>query len=68
MKVEMNPIWQQKKLVKFCKENGILVAAYSPLGGIGISAWGDNRVMECDILQDIAKSNGKTLAQVLYIF
>ncbi|XP_071686420.1 D-galacturonate reductase-like [Rutidosis leptorrhynchoides] len=62
--VKMNPLWQQKKLNKFCKENSILVTAYSPLGAVGNNAWGHNRVMECDILKDIAKSKGKTVAQV----
>ncbi|KAI3778719.1 hypothetical protein L2E82_08102 [Cichorium intybus] len=62
--VEMNPLWQQKKLVQFCKENNILVTAYSPLGGFGNYVWGHNRVMECDILQEIAKSKGKTVAQI----
>ncbi|XP_021997522.1 D-galacturonate reductase [Helianthus annuus] len=62
--VEMNALWQQKKLNEFCKENGIVVTAYSPLGAAGNSAWGDNHVMECDVLQDIAKSKGKTVAQI----
>ncbi|KAM0019770.1 putative D-galacturonate reductase [Helianthus debilis subsp. tardiflorus] len=62
--VEMNPLWQQKKLNRFCKENGIVVTAYSPLGATGNSAWGHNRVMECDILQGIAESKGKTVAQI----
>ncbi|KAI3516860.1 hypothetical protein L1887_15965 [Cichorium endivia] len=62
--VEMNPLWQQKKLTRFCKENSILVTAYSPLGAFGNNAWGHNRVMECDILQEIAKSKGKTVAQI----
>ncbi|CAH1415026.1 unnamed protein product [Lactuca virosa] len=61
--VEMNPIWQQKQLNEFCKENNIILTAYSPLGAIG-NAWGDNRVIECDVLQDIAMSKGKTTAQI----
>ncbi|KAL6186464.1 hypothetical protein ACLB2K_042584 [Fragaria x ananassa] len=35
--VEMNPFWQQKKLRDFCKANGVVVTAYSPLGGFGTS-------------------------------
>lgn len=35
MKVEHNTLWQQKNLTKFCKHNGILVTAYSPLGAVG---------------------------------
>ncbi|PWA34040.1 aldo/keto reductase/potassium channel subunit beta [Artemisia annua] len=62
--VEMNPLWQKKNLTKFCKENGILVMAYSPLGAVGNNAWGHNRVMESEVLQDIAKSRGKTVAQI----
>ncbi|XP_071714343.1 D-galacturonate reductase-like [Rutidosis leptorrhynchoides] len=61
--VEMNPLWQQKLLNQFCKENNILLTAYSPLGAIGTS-WGHNRVMESDVLQDIANSKGKTVAQI----
>ncbi|KAI3696164.1 hypothetical protein L1987_79174 [Smallanthus sonchifolius] len=62
--VEMNPLWQQKTLNKLCKENDILVTAYSPLGAVGNSGWGHNRVMECDVLHKIAKSKGKTVAQI----
>ncbi|KAK1419695.1 hypothetical protein QVD17_28965 [Tagetes erecta] len=61
--VEMNPLWQQKKLNEYCKKNDILLTGYSPLGAFG-TTWGHNRVMECDVLQDIAKSRGKTIAQV----
>ncbi|XP_076914067.1 D-galacturonate reductase-like [Bidens hawaiensis] len=62
--VEMHPVWQQKKLNSFCKENGIAVTAYSPLGTSGTSTWGHYRVLECDVLQDISKSKGKTVAQI----
>nr|AAR89809.1 reductase 1 [Hydrangea macrophylla]AAR89811.1 reductase 1 [Hydrangea macrophylla] len=61
--VEMNPVWQQRKLVEFCKENGVLVGAFSPLGALGTS-WGSNNVMESEILKEIAKAKGKTVAQV----
>ncbi|WCJ33695.1 NAD(P)-linked oxidoreductase superfamily protein [Euphorbia peplus] len=61
--VEMNPCWQQKKLRKFCEEKGIHITAYSPLGGKG-TRWGTHRVMECQVLKDIAIARGKTLAQV----
>ncbi|KAK3034904.1 hypothetical protein RJ639_034146 [Escallonia herrerae] len=61
--VEVNPLWQQKKLIEFCKEKGIHVTAYSPLGANG-TKWGDNRIVESDVLGDIAKAKGKTTAQV----
>ena len=65
LKVEMNLVWQQKELNQFCKSNSILLTAYSPLGAFG-DPWGHNRIMESDVLQDIAKSKGKTIAQVLF--
>ncbi|GMI74945.1 hypothetical protein like AT1G59960 [Hibiscus trionum] len=61
--VELNPLWQQKKLREFCKANGILVTAYAPLGAQG-TIWGSNRVLECEILKQIAKEKGKTVAQI----
>ncbi|KAK5840939.1 deoxymugineic acid synthase 1-B-like isoform X1 [Gossypium arboreum] len=61
--VEMSPMWQQKKLRKFCEEKGIVVEAYSPLGAKG-TAWGTNQVMECDVLKEIAQAKGKSVAQV----
>ncbi|KAH7841124.1 hypothetical protein Vadar_025878 [Vaccinium darrowii] len=61
--VEMNPLWNQKQLREFCKEKGIHVTAYSPLGANG-TKWGDNRIVECDVLDEIAKARGKTTAQV----
>ncbi|KAF5939619.1 hypothetical protein HYC85_023878 [Camellia sinensis] len=61
--VEMNPLWKQKKLREFCKEKGIHITAYSPLGANG-TMWGDNRIVDCDVLSEIAKARGKTTAQV----
>ncbi|KAL5552803.1 hypothetical protein UlMin_040204 [Ulmus minor] len=61
--VEMSPVWQQKKLREFCRANNIIVTAFSPLGAKG-SSWGTNQVMENQVLNDIAKARGKTLAQV----
>ncbi|MFS7961770.1 putative D-galacturonate reductase [Helianthus anomalus] len=39
--VEMNPVWQQKKLNEFCKKKDILLTGYSPLGASG-AKWGHN--------------------------
>lgn len=61
--VEMNPMWQQKKLREFCRANGIFLTAYSPLGANG-TFWGSDRVLECEVLKEIAKAKGKTAAQV----
>ncbi|KAI8023799.1 Non-functional NADPH-dependent codeinone reductase 2 [Camellia lanceoleosa] len=61
--VEMNPLWQQKKLREFCEKNGIHITAYSPLGAKG-TIWGSDKVMECEVLKQIAKARGKSVAQV----
>ncbi|KAJ4711022.1 Aldo/keto reductase [Melia azedarach] len=61
--VEMNPAWQQKKLIEFCKSKSIIVTAFSPLGAIG-SSWGTKQVMGNEALKQIAKAHGKTVAQI----
>lgn len=62
--VEMNPSWQQEKLREFCKQKGIHVSAWSPLGAYKVF-WGSGAVMENKILHDIATAKGKTIAQVI---
>ncbi|XWS22926.1 hypothetical protein CRYUN_Cryun29cG0077600 [Craigia yunnanensis] len=61
--VEMNPLWQQKKLREFCKARDIHVSAFSPLGANN-TKWGDNRILDCHVLEEIAKAKGKTTAQI----
>ncbi|KAK3415008.1 hypothetical protein EUGRSUZ_H00583 [Eucalyptus grandis] len=61
--VEMNVAWQQEKLRGYCREKGIQVSAWSPLGANG-AAWGTLAVMESPVLKEIAIAKGKTLAQV----
>nr|URS65385.1 rhazimal reductase [Alstonia scholaris] len=61
--VEMNVVWQQRKLLPFCKEKNIHVTAWSPLLSYG-AVWGSNAVMENPILVEIAASKNKTVAQV----
>ncbi|PVH35389.1 hypothetical protein PAHAL_7G167500 [Panicum hallii] len=58
--VEMNPIWQQKQLIEFCKDKGIHVTAYSPLGGQSMS----NAVLQSEVLEEISKARGKSVAQI----
>ncbi|KAF3432039.1 hypothetical protein FNV43_RR26778 [Rhamnella rubrinervis] len=60
--VEMNPVWQQGKLREYCKEKGILITAFSPLGAKG-TGWGTNWVMDSEVLNEIAQKKGKTVAQ-----
>ena len=60
----MNPSWQQGKLRQFCREKGIHISAWSPLGSYKAS-WGSNAVMENPILVEMAAARRMTVAQVL---
>lgn len=62
----MNPSWQQGKLREFCKQKGIHVSAWSPLGAYKVF-WGSSAVMENPILQEIAEARKKSVAQVLFM-
>ncbi|XP_020105068.1 probable NAD(P)H-dependent oxidoreductase 1 [Ananas comosus] len=61
--VEVNPLWQQRKLRELCVAKGIQICAWSPLGARG-ALWGSDGVMECAVLMEIAEAKGKTLAQI----
>ncbi|KAL4298489.1 hypothetical protein HN51_049172 [Arachis hypogaea] len=61
--VEMNASWQQKNLTEYCKAKGIIITAYSPLGAQG-TRWGSNDVMDSELLNNIAQTHAKTVAQV----
>ncbi|PON99054.1 Aldo/keto reductase [Trema orientale] len=61
--VEMNPTWRQNEIREFCGANNIIVTAFSPLGAKGVS-WGNNQVLDNEVLHDIAIARGKTVAQV----
>ncbi|KAJ8451713.1 hypothetical protein Cgig2_018347 [Carnegiea gigantea] len=61
--VEVNPSWQQKELIEFCKANRVVVTAYAPLGAVG-TFYGSNKLMESDVLKEIATRRNKSIAQV----
>lgn len=69
--VECHPLYPQDELLEYCKKEGILVQAYAAIGGQDASKvqWtellGGNKLMECDVVQEIAASVEKTPAQVL---
>jgi len=62
--VELNPVWQQRKLRAYCAEKGIHIIAHSPLGGLKWPGSEGNAVLECEVLAEIAKARGKSIAQV----
>lgn len=60
----MNVAWRQEKMMQFCKEKKIHVCGWSPLAAYG-AIWGSAAVMESPILEQIAASRNKTIAQVI---
>jgi diketogulonate reductase-like aldo/keto reductase len=66
LQVECHPYLTQSKLIAFCKERGIVVTAYSPLGSPNSIAKADSPAPIKDPkLQEIAKKHGKSVAQVI---
>lgn len=71
LQVELHVYFQQKPLVKFCKENNIIVTAYSPLGSPGVNklyAGTNNTVpdlLENPVVVSIASKHKKSPAQIL---
>ncbi|GJN06714.1 hypothetical protein PR202_ga24470 [Eleusine coracana subsp. coracana] len=63
LQVELHPYCRQNKLREFCREKGVQLCAYSPLGGKG-TPWGNESVMDSPVLKQIAQDRGKTVAQV----
>ncbi|KAH7105230.1 Aldo/keto reductase [Auriculariales sp. MPI-PUGE-AT-0066] len=57
--IELHPWCQQKPIVEYCKKNGIVVQAYSPL------VQARSGFMDHPVLVEIAKKHGKESAQVL---
>ncbi|WP_296705763.1 aldo/keto reductase [Algoriphagus sp.] len=66
--VEMHPFLPQKSLVQFCRENGILMTAYSPLGSPDSrneSHKNDPVLLKNPLIKLIAKKHGISEGQVL---
>jgi D-xylose reductase len=69
LQVEMHPYLTQEKLLRFCKESGIAVTAFSPFGApsyvpLGM-ATADDSAMSKQIVHQIAFHHHRTPAQVL---
>lgn len=59
--VELHPMFQQRPLVEFCRENGIAVNAYRPLCFAGDG----KNLVDNQVIKKIAEKNGKTPAQII---
>jgi len=69
LQVEMHPRLAQEKLLRFCRESGIAVTAFSPLGApsyvpLGMAAESDS-LLGHPVVTGIAAAAGRTPAQVL---
>jgi D-xylose reductase len=69
LQIELHPFLAQEKLVRFARESGIAVTAFSPLGAqsyfsIGMADPGES-VLEHPTILDIAWLRGRTPAQVV---
>lgn len=69
LQIELHPYLTQEKLVRFARENGIAVTAFSPLGAqsyvsIGMAEAGDS-VLSHPVVRDAAWLHGRTPAQIV---
>lgn len=63
--IEMHPGCEQPKLREYCRQKGIHVCAWSPLGAPGYgSHWGSNAVLDSPVMKEIAEKHGKSVAQI----
>jgi diketogulonate reductase-like aldo/keto reductase len=60
--IEIHPYLQQPKLFEFCKQKGIQLTAYSPLGN---NQTGEPRTVDDTKVHEVAKKLGKDPGQVL---
>jgi alcohol dehydrogenase (NADP+) len=66
--VEMHPFLPQEELVAFCRANGLLLTAYSPLGSPdsrGERHLQDPKLMESPVVHQLAAKHGISSGQVL---
>ena len=67
--VELHPLLQQPDLVAFCRDEGIHLTAYSPLGSgdrpAALKAAGEPVLLENPVISAIAAEHGCSAAQVL---
>jgi D-xylose reductase len=69
LQVELHPLLAQEKLLRFCREHGVVVTAFSPLGAASYFSLGmaekEESVLEHAVVRDAAARHGKTPAQVV---
>ncbi|TKB24306.1 aldo/keto reductase [Desulfopila sp. IMCC35006] len=70
--IELHPYLQQRKMVEYCKNNGLLLTAYSPLGSgdrpAALKKDNEPSLLTQPIIVDIAERNNMTPGQVLLVW
>ena len=54
--IELHPGWLQRGTLRYCRDNGILVEAWSPMGR--------GAVLESSVMKELAEQYGKSVAQL----
>lgn len=62
LKVEWHPYYYQEDLLKYCKENNVILQAYCSLGGTSSN---DKKLLEEPIVKSISKKLNVTPSQLL---
>lgn len=69
LQVELHPFLAQEKLLRFCREQGIVNTAFSPLGAASYFSLGmadsHESVLDQPVVREAASRQGKTPAQVV---
>lgn len=69
LQIEAHPHLTQDKLIRYCKQQGIAVTAFSPLGALSYFALGmadeSESAINTDVVKNIATQHGRTAAQVI---
>lgn len=69
LQVELHPYNCQDKLLRFCREKGIAVTGFSPLGGESYIELGgatkENSLLDLQLIKDLSKKYSKSPAQIL---
>ncbi|HMO18454.1 MAG TPA: aldo/keto reductase [Oligoflexia bacterium] len=67
--IECHPYLQQNKMLKYCKENDIMLTAYSPLGSgdrpHGLKKENEPVLLEDRVLNEIAKNHRSSISQII---
>jgi D-xylose reductase len=69
LQVELHPYLAQPKLLRFCRQEGIAVTGFSPLGALsyvslGMAGTGDS-VLEQPVVREAARRHGRSPAQIV---